>query len=308
MLIHLTPKIFAPHQTVTLVDFTIDVFDMHLRGGIDVVARSPYPNKGFQVCCRNVGRKAMDGILLQTEGHVSEFEAITRWMINEEQVVTHHVTYQILDNEFDAATASMLFFYEHPPSLGGWQSRWPEWANGIAPAYAEPTMVTEVFLPKSEQRRAAAKAKRCIDTLNKAGNIIERWEVFAMPSIERERLFDERCQFHKGRMPPLSAAFHACGENAPRQPAYEDGANILPAANHTKILKNRLSYDEIREPHPELEPDLIFAFRQSEHVFSLDLETMLQCLKAAERQGCLPKLSKKWWLGVAGRYGSGAME
>lgn len=208
MLLHLTPKIFAPYDHVALVDVTIDSLNLHLIGGTDVIARAPYKNKGFSVCCRNSGRKAMDGILLETGGPVPEFDLAIRWVINGDRVITHRITYRILDDEFDAATEAMLFWYEHSED---WPSRWPDWAINLAPVHAEPVMNVEPK-PRSERWQTASSIKHLIDTLDKNGNIIERREIFAMPTIERERLFDPRCQFHKGRMPRIDAAFHLTGE------------------------------------------------------------------------------------------------
>ena len=41
------------------------------------------------------------------------------------------------------------------------------------------------------------------------------------------------------------------------------------------------------------------------HAFSLDLETVLQCLRFAEAEGAIPKLPTAWWRKVINRYKTG---
>ena len=64
MLLHLSPTLCNEGQAVALVDVHVLPFGLRLVGGVDVVARRPYPNKTYHVACRKVGRKAVRGILL----------------------------------------------------------------------------------------------------------------------------------------------------------------------------------------------------------------------------------------------------
>lgn len=49
---------------------------------------------------------------------------------------------------------------------------------------------------------------------------------------------------------------------------------------------------------------MVFALSVNEgEIFSLGLITILQCLKAAEMHGQVPKLPDGYWLDVGGRYG-----
>lgn len=47
---------------------------------------------------------------------------------------------------------------------------------------------------------------------------------------------------------------------------------------------------------------LLFAMRDRHHAFTLDLETVLGCLRIAEHEGDLPELPDEWWNRVLTRY------
>jgi hypothetical protein len=109
--------------------------------------------------------------------------------------VTHHVQYKLLDHLFDAASANMRLWRASYAEDGGWSNRCPEWMNDAVPVNAEPTM--EVLTRNSG--RASA------DILDEqTGWIAARREVFAMPTIERERINPKV----RERIPHPSTAFH----------------------------------------------------------------------------------------------------
>ena len=73
----------------------------------------------------------------------------------------------------------MLLWYRTSESLGGWNPRWPAWAEGLAPVNAMPCMDVN----PSRKRQGEYE-----DEYNSiSGGIIKRTEVFRLPTIERER-------------------------------------------------------------------------------------------------------------------------
>ena len=48
---------------------------------------------------------------------------------------------------------------------------------------------------------------------------------------------------------------------------------------------------------------LVFAMRCGEVEFSLDLPTVLECLRIAENEACIPVLPGTWWEAVDKDYG-----
>src|SRR5690606_18379093 len=104
---HLTPKLLIKLQhdiPCELLDIQCPELGLCLHGGEDVVACRPYPNKGYHVARRKVGRKAVNGVLVHTPEVLSTFTLTTRWTVygdpdqgNPEQVLTHRVHYTVLD-------------------------------------------------------------------------------------------------------------------------------------------------------------------------------------------------------------------
>src|SRR6516225_9128261 len=103
MLLHIRPRLFCPYtRDVKLVDIALDPPGLQLRGGSDLITRRPYVNKHYAVGCPRYGRnKAFDGILVEMDRPpASEMVYTARWAFDAERMVTHQVTYQLLDDDF----------------------------------------------------------------------------------------------------------------------------------------------------------------------------------------------------------------
>jgi hypothetical protein len=198
MLLHIRPRLFSPLAHVALVELEIAPLGVRLVDGVDLATRRPVPNKRYAVACRKQGRKAIDGILIETEKAVDQLDITARWAIAAELVVTHRVRYTLLDHDFDAASDHMFLWHATlpPPSGKGWPNRLPfDWEDRPD----EPVMeVTPEIITK-----AATQREDIID--GKTGFIIVRRETFAMPTIEKERLLQTLEE--EPRMPRLSSAF-----------------------------------------------------------------------------------------------------
>jgi len=196
MLIHLTPKIFNPHAVLNLelVDVNITQFNLSLVGGVDIVARKPYPNKCFSVVCRKIGRKAINGILVKGDDSVRNFSVDTRWCFNAERIIKHTVNYSILDNEFGFVTDEPTAWYKY----GNYKSRWPQEVK--TPSKFKPTM-TILHLVQDESREGNVR-----DTFED-GWLVHRLENIGVPSVEKERLFGDKSMIE--RMPCEEHAFEA---------------------------------------------------------------------------------------------------
>jgi len=180
---------------VAIVDIEIAPLGIKLVGGVDITIGRPYPNKWYKVARRKQGTKAVKGILLETAEPIDKFVCISRWAVAAEFCVTHRVEYQILDGDFDAASDSMILWHACGEELGGWSHRMPKGGNDIPPMAAEPRM--EVF-PKARRELRSSK-----DTIEH-GVIMRRFDRFAMPAIERQRILGPTFE---DRMPTLDTAF-----------------------------------------------------------------------------------------------------
>jgi hypothetical protein len=200
MLIHISPRFYTgPYAVpVQLVDVTVEQLGLVLRDGVDLVMRQPFPNKRIYVASRKTGRKAMNGLLIDTgEARVKEFDVITRWAVFAGEVVTHRVKYVVLDEEFDAVSAEMVLWRAMCESLGGWESRMPALPSDASPASHMPRMA---IIPEDREQRTGD----VVDKLNGAGMVKERVEVFSMPTIQPARLENRRLD---NRLPCLEDAF-----------------------------------------------------------------------------------------------------
>lgn len=79
----------------------------------------------------------------------------------------------------------------------------------------------------------------------------------------------------------------------------------MVALDHQAILANRarLRTDDDAGDAPQQSCEtIVFALQDRHHAFSLDLETVLQCLRFAEAEGAVPELPTAWWRMVINRY------
>lgn len=200
MLIHITPKLLTCAMSgpnCTLVDLSIPELGIALRGDRDLVTRNPYPNKTYRVVSRKVGRKAMDGILINTPSMVRSFTAVMRWAAGAELLVKHSVKYVLIDEDHDFVSDSMVMWSRWHESVGGWGSRMYDVPSGWTPANAQPRM--DVSLNRNKKGDFK-------DTIVN-GVITERAETFRLPTLEIGR-FDSARTF-RDRFPSIEAAFHA---------------------------------------------------------------------------------------------------
>jgi hypothetical protein len=197
MLIHLIPNILADrsHVPCSLVDVTSPELGLNLIGGKELTARRPYPNKHYLVACRKVGQKAVNGFLVETQGPVREFTVVTRWAVAASHIATHSVRYILADEEFDTVTEEMMLWSATHPSQGEYKSRYPVGVTYGSPLESQPRM--EVF-------KRIERVGEFTDQLDMHGAVIERSEVFRLPTIERDRL---STSVFGDRMPAIENAF-----------------------------------------------------------------------------------------------------
>jgi hypothetical protein len=198
MLLHITPKLYQPAErfhTACLVDIVIPQLGLHLREGKDLVAKTPYPDKHYLVAGRKYGRKSVTGIFIEAPDKIRTFTATTRWAVSAEYLLTHSVEYDILGADCDAASDNMMLWGNLHHSHGGWPCRWPDVAKDWVPNTHAPQMDTYKSNRGGDVR----------DKHNEHGLIVERFERFVIPALERERVIMRNNL--TDRMPTLESAF-----------------------------------------------------------------------------------------------------
>jgi hypothetical protein len=187
MLIHITPRMYIPHQvnSCELRSLSIQEFGFSLTSK-DLAVRRPYPNKRLWAACRRTGQKAVTGLLLQTEQPAFKFTVKSQWVVDDCAEPFIHVTnYHVLDDEYDCVSDNMLLWYAYEGRGQKWAQRWAPGFEQLSPARAAPRM--EIFpcgpgVPPREAHRR--------DIIGKDGFIDKRTENFQMLTIEPERLFE----------------------------------------------------------------------------------------------------------------------
>lgn len=204
MLLHIRPRLYSPFKAVELVDLEISPLGLQLAGGADLATRRPYRNKRYAVACRRQGNKAIDGILIETKSPVDQLLTVARWSVESSLLATHCVHYRLLDRDFDAASDDMTLWKSCMNNFGQIsEDRTPAWAEGTAPVRREPVM--EVIAEASDRHWMCPEMVDTLDDVERKW-IVSRCEIFAMPTIDRERIVNSELN---ERMPSTTAAFCA---------------------------------------------------------------------------------------------------
>ncbi|CUJ69606.1 Uncharacterised protein [Achromobacter sp. 2789STDY5608633] len=215
MLIHVIPRILlarAPVAHCSLIDFRCVELDLVLREGTDLTVGRPYPNKTYLVARRRVGRRAVDGLLIETPDHLPEFTTVTRWAVNGDRVLTHEVQHILLDQDHDAATENMVLWYASGHGNREFPRRWPEHVNYGPPVSTQPLM----------DLRPSERHGTYEDTVDGSGWLTKRRETFYMHTIERDRIDILGRAWSSDRTPTLDTALRllecsATGQETARQ-------------------------------------------------------------------------------------------
>lgn len=178
------PRYYLRYSEIQLdlIDVSVPELNLTLKGDVDIVARTPYPNKCYQIVCRKKGRKAINGIFIETDKKLTNFTQITRWAVNGE-IATHKIHFHILDSDFDAITSEIMMwhpFYDTPFS-----SRKSEIHEKWIPAIDQPRMLAILENKKESQRE---QQRLIYNLVSDDGFIIERTEFFPIPTVETHRI------------------------------------------------------------------------------------------------------------------------
>jgi hypothetical protein len=192
MLIHISPKLYVSFCRrvfeCDVVDVSIPEVGLILRGGKDIVARRPYPEKQTLVVCRKRGRHAINGILVETEQFLPSFTVITRWAVDAEVVTTHRVRYMVMDSDYDAVSDNIMLWGPRKSHSECFESRVPPYARKNRTGSVEPQMT---LLLQASGDDDVPKNQCAWEWIDGNGLVRERIETFRMPTIQRDRLTPE---------------------------------------------------------------------------------------------------------------------
>lgn len=211
MIAHLTPRIYNRFADVNieLESVYFPEFALTLYGETDLALRKPYPNKCYQVACKKKGRKAINGILLNTNSIPEDFTMVTTWNMDGLHTLTHEVKYTIIDKEFDYITDNPCAWYSTSNSL---PSRWGDIYE--VPALYQPSM-NVLFNERDIEREHLVT-----DTFDE-GILIHRKQNFVCKTVEHDRLFNNKYLHYSDRMPQIDDAFAVESRNTLVKPNHD---------------------------------------------------------------------------------------
>lgn len=233
MLIHLTPSFYLNYSdvSVSLIDVEVPELGLHLHAEKDITVRFPSPNKRLHYVCRKKGRKAIFGILLNTDKYVTDITVITRWAVQGE-VSTHRVHMHIVGAD-DAATDVIHLWsgvFNTP-----FRDKSPDLTKNWIPASCQPRMTVTAGDRPSEREPAIWRLA------DQAGIIRQQTEYYTAATVEPERLTTP----FKGydRLPALEDAFNCrvreYSETLRVLYAYP-GVTVCPVTEHEELIESDL--------------------------------------------------------------------
>ncbi|MDI9766913.1 DUF6012 family protein [Pantoea dispersa] len=234
MLIHLTPSFFLNYSdvSVNLIDVEIPEVGLHLQNEKDITIRFPAPNKRLHYVCRKKGRKAVYGILLNTDKTVTDITVITRWAVQGE-VSTHRVHMHIVGAD-DAATDVIHLWsgvFNTP-----FRDKAPDLTKNWNPASCQPRLSVCAGDRPSEREPAIWRLA------DAAGIIRQQTEYFTATTVEPERLLTPTRS--NDRLPALVDAFDCTvreyADTLRVLYAYP-GVTVCPVTEHEELIESDLT-------------------------------------------------------------------
>ncbi|EGF1823864.1 hypothetical protein L8902_004404 [Salmonella enterica] len=192
MYLHIVPRLFHLMANKCHPEsVTIPELDFIIEGNALSTGR-PYPNKNIWVGMRK-GRKAINGILLNTDKHLKWFTTEYQWCVENMGMITHRVTTCIEDNEFDMVSQDIML----NGGFDSWESRVHSAYENLAPVEIQPTM--ESFLNKPGENTHDVWIE-----YEWGDFLISREESLLLHTIQPERLNTDFSLF--SRLPSLEQA------------------------------------------------------------------------------------------------------
>jgi len=269
MLIHLTPRYYAKYSDVQVdvIDVEVPELKLLLKANEDIIIRTPFPNKNYKVASRKKGRKAINGIFIETEGMLQNFTVITRWAVNGE-ISRHETFYHISDDKFDAVTEEDFLWngFNNTP----YRSRSKEDTTLIKRQSSMVTLISDLNSNDGDSNWTYNETDNC-------GIVRYRAEFIKLPTVERARLTVPF--FGNKRLPAYDDAFIA--------QVYTYGFTVVPGKLKEFGVYVVPLHDWLNEINEECEGDLLFQIIseiKDKASFFFSNSNHLECLAKAYSQ------------------------
>ncbi|EFB0088150.1 hypothetical protein H0L72_004743 [Salmonella enterica] len=176
MYLHIVPNLFhLMANECRLKSITIPEFDFKIE--VDALSTGrPWPNRNVWVGMRK-GRKAINGLLLNTDKKIKWFTTEYQWNIESMGMISHRVTSYIEDDEFDLVSQDILL----NNGFDEWECRVHSAYENKAPVQIQPQMESFITKPGKESHDVWIE-------YNWGDFLVSREESLLLHTIQSERL------------------------------------------------------------------------------------------------------------------------
>mgnify|MGYP004707856963 CR=1 FL=1 len=272
MLIHLSPSFFLNYSNVSvdLIDLEIPELSLHLHAERDITVRFPSPNKRLHYVCRKKGRKAIHGILLNTDKALTDLTVITRWAVQGD-VSTHRV-HMHFTGDGDAATDTIHLW--HGVFNSPFRDKTPAVARNWIPASCQPR------LSVNAGDRPSAREPAIWRRADPAGIIRQQTEYYTSARVEPERLLSPTRS--NSRLPALEDAFECRVKEYPGtlRVLYESpGVTVCPLSEYAEMVENDLKEEGLAETFSLIIRPVLLDVRPVCPVFFTNTTDLMSCIQ-----------------------------
>ncbi|KGQ44613.1 hypothetical protein JP28_03855 [Gallibacterium anatis] len=208
MLIHLTPtfiNLFCDIDVILeklLIIVNGNEYEIPIK---DLSLKKPYLNKTYYVACRKFRNKSLIGLFVQVEpeqiNKFTEFTVYEKWKTltddDVEREHIHYITFNLLDNNFDAISQNFLLWqqYRHSQIHKDW-----------IPVNCTPCMEYHTNI-----LRNGVRYNKDIKDIYFNGIIKQRNEQYYVPTMPHKELLKRGNFLYSNKMPDINDSFNLKG-------------------------------------------------------------------------------------------------
>lgn len=288
MLIHLTPSFFLQYANISvkLVDVVVPELGIHLEEGKDITVRFPAPNKRLHYVCRKKGRRAIYGILLNTDKPVTDITVITRWAV-QGHISVHRVHMHITGTgeaatdviQLWSAVRGTSFVDCTPPGAGNW-----------VPASCQPRLTV------AAADRTSCREPAIWRRTDPAGIIREQTEFFTAAAVEPARLSSPWRGMD--RLPAADDAFSCTVREAPDTVHVlwaGAGVTVCPLSEQAGLIETDLGREGLQDAFARLIRPVLDDVRGICPLFFTNTDNLMNCIRRfSARYRALPEQDRQF--------------
>ena len=272
MLIHLTPSFFLNYSNISvdLIDVEIPELGLHLQAERDITVRFPSPNKRLHYVCRKKGRKAIHGILLNTDTYVTDITVNTRWLVQGD-VSLHRMHMHIVGAD-DAAT-DVIHLWSSVRNTP-FRDKAPDLTKNWIPASCQPRLTVNAGDRPSVREPAIWRRA------DPAGIIRQQTEYYTAATVESERLLSPARS--NNRLPALEDAFDCkvrdYADTLRVLYAYP-GVTVCPVTEHEELIESDMKETGELDAFTSIIQPVLQEVRAVCPVFFTNTTNLMNCIR-----------------------------